>query len=201
LGIPYGTSMPNVRIGPFELPSGYRIQGFYYIALAFAAAFLLMTSNIFRTRIGRAFVAVRDNENVAKLIGIDTFRYKLLSFAISSFYAGFAGALLAYYMVILVPGYFTIQVTVEYIVMILLGGLASIWGPVIGAASVELLSEVLRMATGALTPIVGLTYASSILEPMKLVIYSAIIITIVILEPYGMMSLFRKFRATPQPRR
>jgi len=194
IGVPHGILMPNVRLGPLELPSEYRLLSFYYITLAAASLFALATANLFRTRTGRALVAIRDNDVVAELVGINTYRYKLMAFAISSFYVGIAGALYAYYLRVLVPGYFDFRVTIEYIAMILLGGLGRVWGSILGATFIVLLSEGLKLiVSNIIVPIVGVG-AASLLEPLRLSIFGAIIIIMILLEPYGIVNLLRRIK-------
>ena len=100
--------------------------------------------NIMRSKYGRAFIAIRDNDRAAEGMGIPIFKYKLLSFAISSFYAGFAGALWAYYMVSITAEPFNLGLSVEYIAMVIIGGMGNIPGAIFGATFITLLNELLR---------------------------------------------------------
>ena len=89
----------------------------------------LFTKNLFRTKVGRAFIAIRDRDVAAGVIGVSLFRYKLLAFVISSFYAGVAGGLMAHHSRILFPDAFTLLVAIDYLAMIIIGGMGSILGP------------------------------------------------------------------------
>src|SRR5256885_2886244 len=90
--------------------------------MAFAVLAIVATSNLVRSRIGRAFVAVRDQDVAAEIIGINTFRYKLWAFAISSFYAGVTGVLYTYYLGIANYEQFQINVSIDYLAMVIIGG-------------------------------------------------------------------------------
>src|SRR5207237_909605 len=103
------------------------------------------TLNLVRSRIGRAFVAVRDQDIAAEIIGINIYRYKLLAFAISSFYAGVCGVLYTYYFGIANYEQFQLIVSIDYLAMIIIGGLGSVLGSIFGAIFVTLLPIVLRI--------------------------------------------------------
>ena len=104
----------------------------YFFLLFFAALAILATLNLVRSRIGRAFVAIRDQDIAAEIIGINIYRYKLLAFAISSFYAGVCGVLYTYYLGIANYEQFQIGVSIDYLAMIIIGGLGSVLGSVLG---------------------------------------------------------------------
>jgi len=90
----------------------------------------LFTKNLFRTKVGRAFIAIRDRDVAAGVMGVSLFRYKLLAFLISSFYAGVAGGLMAHHSRILFPDAFTLLVAIDYLAMIIIGGLGSVLGSI-----------------------------------------------------------------------
>ena len=106
---------------------------FYFLIFICFAIMTWIAVNLVRTRYGRAFIAIRDNDRAAEGMGIPIFRYKLLSFAISSFYAGFAGGLYAYYMMSITPEPFNLWLSIWLIAMIIIGGLGNIPGSVFGA--------------------------------------------------------------------
>src|SRR5207244_11660395 len=108
------------------------------------------TMNLMRTRVGRAFIAIRDQDIAAEIIGIDIVRYKLLAFAISSFYAGVTGVLYTYFLGIANYEQFQIGVSIEDLAMIIIGGLGSVLGSIFGAAFVTLLPIVVRHVLEAL---------------------------------------------------
>src|ERR1043165_4457425 len=177
---------------------GYQIktQGqLYYFLLFFAALAILATLNLVRSRIGRAFVAIRDLDIAAEIIGINIFRYKLLSFAISSFYAGVCGVLYTYYFGIANYEAFQIGVSIDYLAMIIIGGLGSVLGTILGAIFVTMLPIVLRLA---MEPLGGLFFnageLSSVIASTRLVLFGCLIIFFLVVEPEGLNRLWRNIR-------
>ena len=139
-----------------------------------------------RSRIGRAFVAIRDQDIAAEIIGINIYRYKLLSFAISSFYAGVCGVLYTYYLGIANYEQFQIGVSIDYLAMIIIGGLGSVLGSILGAVFVTMLPIVLRLA---MEPLAGLFFSpgemSSVIASTRLVLFGGLIIFFLVVEPEG----------------
>ena len=121
----------------------------YFFLLFFAVLAIVATLNLVRSRIGRAFIAIRDQDIAAEIIGINIFRYKLLAFAISSFYAGVCGVLYTYYLGIANYEQFQIGVSIDYLAMIIIGGLGSVLGSILGAVFVTMLPIVIRLVDGA----------------------------------------------------
>jgi len=193
LGVPHGFLLPPVSFGPIKIPPAHQNFFFYYFTLGSAAFATWTAANLMRSKLGRAFVAIRDNDNVASVLGINVFRYKLLAFIISSFYVGVAGAIYAFYVRQIVPGHFDIRVTIDYIAMILVGGLGRIWGSILGAVIIILLSEFLRLFTTVyISPIFPELVAY--VEALKLILYGGIIIFMVIVEPLGVVALLRRVK-------
>ena len=135
----YGIPKPSVGGFAFATP-----QSFYYIILFFALLTIFSTLRLTRSRFGRAFLSIRENELAAETVGVRTTYYKILAFAISSFYAGLAGSLYAHYVSYINPDAFTFGTSVDVLVMIVIGGLGNVWGSVIGAIVITLLPEYLR---------------------------------------------------------
>src|SRR6478609_11489514 len=135
--------VPRPDLFGFVLNTQFRL---YFFLLFFAALAIIATLNLIRSRIGRAFIAIRDQDIAAEIIGINIYRYKLLSFAISSFYAGVCGVLYTYYLGIANYEQFQIVVSIDYLAMIIIGGLGSVLGSVLGAVFVTMLPIVIRVA-------------------------------------------------------
>jgi len=135
----YGIPRPSIAGFTFMSP-----QSYYYIILFFALLSIFSTSRLLKSRFGRAFLSIRENELAAETVGVRTTYYKILAFAISSFYAGLAGSLYAHYVSYINPDAFTFGTSVDVLVMIVIGGLGNIWGSVIGAFVITLLPEYLR---------------------------------------------------------
>src|SRR5499427_9153705 len=181
---------------PELLGHEFRTQGqLYFFLLFFAVLAIVATLNLVRSRIGRAFVAVRDQDIAAEIIGIDIFRYKLLSFAISSFYAGVCGVLYTYYLGIANYEQFQIGVSIDYLAMIIIGGLGSVLGSILGATFVTMLPIVLRLA---MEPLGGLFFnagqLSSIIASTRLILFGCLIILFLVVEPEGLNRLWRNIR-------
>ena len=177
---------------------GYQMktQGqLYFFLLFFAVLAILAALNLVRSRIGRAFVAIRDQDIAAEIIGINIFRYKLLAFAISSFYAGVCGVLYTYYFGIANYEAFQIGVSIDYLAMIIIGGLGSVLGTILGAVFVTMLPIVLRLI---MEPLAGLFFnsgeMSSVIASTRLVLFGALIIFFLVVEPEGLNRLWRNIR-------
>jgi branched-chain amino acid transport system permease protein len=173
-----------------------RTQGqLYFFLLFFAVLAIVATLNLVRSRIGRAFVAIRDQDIAAEIIGINIYRYKLLSFAISSFYAGVCGVLYTYYLGIANYEQFQIVVSIDYLAMIIIGGLGSVLGSILGAVFVTMLPIVLRLA---MEPLAGLFFSpgemSSVIASTRLVLFGGLIIFFLVVEPEGLNRLWRNIR-------
>jgi branched-chain amino acid transport system permease protein len=181
---------------PTVLGHPLKTQGeLYYFLLFFAVLAIVATLNLVRSRIGRAFVAIRDQDIAAEIIGINIFRYKLIAFAISSFYAGVCGVLYTYYFGIANYEAFQIVVSIDYLAMIIIGGLGSVLGSILGAAFVTMLPIVIRWCVegfGALFIDPG--QLPAITASLRLTIFGGLIILFLVLEPEGLNRLWRNIR-------
>ena len=165
---------------------------FYWIAVLAAAMTALFAANLFRSRVGRAFVAIRDQDIAASALGVDVFRYKLLAFATSSFFVGLAGALVAHYRTIVTWERFTIDTSILYLAMIIIGGLGTISGSFFGAAFMMLLPAAINTAGRALQ---GTAPAvAAILPSVQQAVFGVVIILFLVLEPQGLAKLWRNVK-------
>ena len=185
-----GTSVEPARIGSFVFDSDRRL---YYIVLAAAAFHLWFAKNLFRTRMGKAFIAVRDHDISAEVMGVNVFKYKLYAFAISSFFVGVAGSLLAYQARIISPENFPLSVAIDQLGMIIIGGLGSVLGSIFGAAFITLLPELLRIGTSALSG--QLPTLVQIFAALKLGVFGLTIVLFLIFEPDGMAARWHRIKA------
>jgi branched-chain amino acid transport system permease protein len=151
----------------------------YYLSLVVLLAFLAVTRNLVSSWVGRAFAAIRDSEVAAEAAGIRLARYKLLAFALSSFYTGVEGALFAQFLGHLEPQNFTIAESITLFVGAVVGGLASVEGAVLGAAFVVLLPS-LADSSGFLVPVA----------------YGLSLIAVMLLEPEGLAGGLARIRVT-----
>ncbi|HOG16000.1 MAG TPA: branched-chain amino acid ABC transporter permease [Syntrophales bacterium] len=178
---------------------GWKLTGdrtFYFIILASLSGLLWIAVNLMRTRFGRAFIAIRDNDRAAEGMGIPIFRYKLLSFAISSFYAGFAGALWAFYMVSVTTEPFNLGLSVEYIAMVIIGGLGSVSGAVFGAVFITLLNEGLRWLTDNLINLGFISQSGINIAPLREFAFGLAIVLFILFEPRGLAEMWRIVRSS-----
>ncbi len=171
-------------------------RNFYFVVFACFVILTWMAVNLIRTRYGRAFIAVRDNDRAAEGMGIPIFGYKLLSFAISSFYAGFAGALYAYYTMSITPEPFNLWLSIEFIAMIIIGGLGSIPGSVFGAVFIVALNEILSHLTQFLMNLGTGGGVSITIAPLREFVYGLVIILFIIFEPKGLAEVWRIVRSS-----
>ena len=178
---------------------GLNLKGdrtFFYVIFVCFVIMTWMAVNLIRTRFGRAFVAIRDNDRAAEGMGIPIFKYKLLSFAISSFYAGIAGGLAAYYIGSITPEPYTLMLSVEYIAMIIIGGLGSIPGAVFGSIFITLLNEILSQATQFFMNIEGLAKIALTIAPLREFVFGLAIVLFIIFEPKGLAEVWRIIKSS-----
>jgi branched-chain amino acid transport system permease protein len=172
----------------------------YLVVLTIVAVMAWVASNIVHGRIGRMWMAVRDMDIAAELMGIRLFRAKLLAFAVSSFYIGVAGALMVFlWLGAAEPEAFNINLSFLLLFMVIIGGLGSILGAFLGAALIHILPIVLR----ALPAFVGLNLGSATVEQLTFMVTGALIIFFLIVEPHGLARLWsigkQKLRVWPFP--
>jgi branched-chain amino acid transport system permease protein len=188
----------GITLPPAQL-LGFPVQGdltFYYIIFTALAGMIWFAVNLMRTRYGRAFIAIRDNDRAAEGMGIPIFRYKLLSFGISSFYAGFAGALWSYYMGSITAEPFNLALSVEYIAMVIIGGLGSISGSIFGAVFITLLNEALRFMTDTLMNSGIVSQTGLNVAPLREFVFGLAIVLFILFEPRGLAELWRIVRSS-----
>jgi branched-chain amino acid transport system permease protein len=138
-GLPY--PVPSLSIGPLVFDSDF---SFYYLAWAMCLGLLLLARNIVRSRSGRALKAIHTSETAAGSLGIDVAQMKVKVFVLSAVYASLAGSLYAHYVAFVSPQPFGFLFSVNLLVMAVVGGLASIWGALLGAAAIKVLGEFLH---------------------------------------------------------
>ena len=184
-----GVNVPPATFFGLPLNNDHRV---YYLIATCAVLMLWMARNLFRTRVGRAFIAIRDKDISAEVLGIDLLRWKLTSFAIGSFYAGVAGALLGYFYRAMTPEYFTLQLSIFYLAAIIVGGLGSILGTVLGALFMTLVPELLRGAVS----LVGDAWprAVEVLSPAQQVVFGLLIMGFLVFEPHGLLEVWKRIR-------
>ncbi len=183
-----GINVPDPELFGFQFDTE---QKFYFITLFFVIIGTLYARNLIRTRVGRAFIAIRDRDLAAELMGINLFRYKLTSFAISSFYAGVAGSLWVSFMNIVTPEHFPLTLSIEYLAMIIVGGLGSILGSIYGAMFMVLVPELLKFGTEFIKNIPAFQH---IFAPLREVVFGSLIVFFLIFEPRGLAEMWRRIK-------
>jgi branched-chain amino acid transport system permease protein len=187
-GAQASSQVPAPALGPVHF-SG--TTGKYYFVLAFAALAFVVGLNLARSRIGRAFVAIRDHDIAAEVVGVDIFRYKLLAFAISSFLAGITGAVWASYLGIANYEMFTLTVSIEYLAMIAIGGLGIILGSVFGAIFVTVLPLAVQDLLTRFKSLVPVNDVPAFISQLRLVVFGALIMIFMVIEPEGLHRMWR----------
>jgi len=188
-----GITLPTATVFQQEI-SGDR--SFFFLIFFSLVLTTWFAVNIMRSKYGRAFIAIRDNDRAAEGMGIPIFKYKLLSFGISSFYAGFAGAIWAYYMVSITAEPFNLGLSVEYIAMVIIGGMGNIPGAIFGATFITLLNELLRYLTGVLMNVGFVTSTGLNMAPLREFVFGLAIVLFILLEPKGLAELWRIIRSS-----
>jgi branched-chain amino acid transport system permease protein len=180
----------------------------YLLVLSIVALLALAAKNMARSSIGRAWMAVRDMDVAASVIGIRLMHTKLMAFAISSFYCGVAGALFAYaYLGTVEPEAFTLDLSFRILFMVIIGGVGTILGSFLGAAFIVLLPTLLNVsvtwANGLLYSVFNWSLPASITSNLELMVFGALIVFFLIVEPHGLARLWQiakeKLRLWPFP--
>jgi branched-chain amino acid transport system permease protein len=166
--------IPEPHIFGFSIANDF---AFYYLITVFVAAFVYLAIRIKASSFGLAMIAVRDNEMAAEAMGISATTHKVLAFSLSGLYAGVAGSLYAHLFTYISPDAFTLDLSILFFAMLILGGLGSILGSMIAAVFLTLLPEWLRF-----------------LDQYYMVLYGAIIILVIVYMPQGIMGVLKDWR-------
>jgi branched-chain amino acid transport system permease protein len=194
------TAPPRTVLGVMVTGPEATAQARYLVAFSLVALFALVAKNLVRGRLGRAWMAIRDRDIAAEIIGIRPLPTKLLAFGISSFYCGVAGAALVFlYLGSAETQAFDINISFLVLFMIIIGGLGSILGSILGAAFIVLVPIFLTNAPH----LVGLSLPVALLKQIELMIFGALIVFFLIVEPHGLARLWQltkeKLRLWPFP--
>ena len=198
-GGPGGESLPNPKFPGLNFENGIRVGGlfinrdglYYYLALLLLAAAMAYTFNLGRSRHGRSMYAVRDRELAAAVLGVDVARTKVMAFVISSMLAGVSGALYGAYVGFVVPTQWDLAFSIQFVVMIVVGGMATVWGPVLGAAFVIGLPALLQNVSRSLPFLETGTNNHGILtvSDASAIVYGVGLVVFLLLEPRGIVGL------------
>jgi branched-chain amino acid transport system permease protein len=186
-----GLAVPRPEIGNFVFESK---ASYFYLIMIIACLATFLAKNIVRTRAGRAFIAIRDNDLAAEVMGINIWAYKLLAFFIGCVFAGVAGSLLVHYVAFASVDEFPFMNSVWYLGMLIVGGMGSTAGAIFGAVSLKLLDELVTIAgpaLAALFPAVAAQAAAS----LSLIVRGLVIILFLIYEPRGLAHRWERIKA------
>jgi branched-chain amino acid transport system permease protein len=164
-------NIPKAHIGSFLFDSPVR---FYYLTLLITLLSLVLARNLTSFKLGRSFRSVRDDPLAANILGVDTTRVKLIAFVLSAAYSGLAGSLYAHYSRALLPDYFSLSLSVLIFMMVMLGGMGSLYGPVIGAILLTVSFELLR-----------------VFQIYQMVIFGVLVLLITIFAPEGLVGIVK----------
>ena len=198
-GTGVGRAPADLELFGYSIGAGDAIgtaqQKSFWLMFVLLAVFALAARNVARSKVGRAFTAIRDRDIAAGVIGVNLARYKTIAFAISSFYAGCAGALLYPLIGYIEPGSFSLLLSIQYIAMVLIGGAGTISGAIAGAFFITLLPSLTR----ELQPLVPFISTSATEMPnifqVETILYGVLIIGFLIFEPRGLFGLWVRLRA------
>ncbi len=192
---PAGINYPYPTLGPWTFSDSTH---WFYLLLACAVLTVLFVRNLLRSREGRAFVAIRDSDVAASAAGINVSMVKLKAFATSSVIVSMAGALYAYYLGNASQDTYTLDLVIGYYAMIIIGGLGSLNGCVLGALLYSLLPAVLTQLSGAVgpnAPVIGGLLANHQADVTSLV-FGVLILVILVLRPAGLASMWEAVRGS-----
>jgi len=180
--------IPSATIGNLKINTDIE---WYYLILALTIIFMIFSANLTRSRLGRAFLAVRDSDITAASMGINIYLTKLRAFFIGSLFAGIAGALWTGYTTVVTLEQFTIWDSIWYLGMIVIGGAGSTAGAVTGVLFLRLVSQILHTISIADW---ASSLSSNVWISMTFAIYGLVIVLFVSFQPYGLISVWRKIK-------
>ncbi len=163
-------AIPMPRIGSYV----FNVSSYYYIVLAFVILSLFVKQRIVDSRIGRAFIAIRENTDAANAMGINVTYYKVVAFACSAGFTGIAGALYAHYIGFISPESFTLDTSVLFLTAVLCGGMGTFIGPIIGAVVITVINEAIQ-----------------VLGAYQMLVYGIFIVVAVIYVPEGLVGVVK----------
>jgi ABC-type branched-chain amino acid transport system, permease component len=168
-----GLRVPSISLFGWKLRTS-DFTSIYFFLLIFVVLALLAKTNIVNSRVGRALVAVRENSHAADGMGVDVRKYKVIAFALSAFFVAVAGSLFAHTVGFINPDGFTSTQSVLFVTILLFGGTASKWGPVIGAITIAILQELLRPFGN-----------------LQVLIYGILLLIVIVAMPGGLFGSFK----------
>jgi branched-chain amino acid transport system permease protein len=193
-----GGTVPAVA-EPFRI-FGFTLRGdrqYFYVVLVYLVICYVLTTNLMRTRDGRALVAVRDHYLSAEIMGINLTKYRTLSFGLAAFYAGIGGALYAHYQEVVSNEGFTIDRSILFLAMVIIGGLGSVMGTLMGTVFMVLLPEAMEWVSAALRggPIDQALALRNNIAFLREIAIGLVIVLFLVFEPDGLVHRWRRIKA------
>jgi branched-chain amino acid transport system permease protein len=184
-----GLHAPELTIGPWHLNTD---RDFYYLLITLTVILTVAARNIIKTKVGRAFIAIRDADIAAETMGVNLMYYKTLAFAVSAFYTGLAGGLYAFVLRFIEPDLFGLLMSILFLAMVVVGGLGSIFGAIAGACLLSYMDLELRNILSI--PYVGLWlealsksyFSITGVSNIQFILYGLIMVLIMLFEPLGL---------------
>ena len=184
-----GLNAPDLIIGPWNLNTD---RDFYYLVMVITVLLFIFARNLIKTKVGRAFIAIRDADIAAETMGVNLLYYKTLAFAVSAFYAGIGGGLYAFVLRFIEPELFSLFMSVMFLTMAVVGGLGSVMGPIAGACllgwldlelrnilSIPYLGEWLKSLSESYFSLTGVSN-------IQFIVFGLILVLIMVFEPHGL---------------
>ena len=188
-----GMSVPLASIGGFVFRSG---ASQFYLIIGVTVLCVFLAKNMARTKVGRAFIAIRDNDLAAEVMGVNLTYYKLLAFFIGCFFAGIAGSLFAHWNVTLTPEQFSFRDSILYVGIIIIGGLGTSIGPIFGVSFILLLKEFLTINVTPWLERTVTALPSGFATGLTPMIFGLVIVLFLILEPRGLAHRWSIFKSS-----
>lgn len=184
-----GLHAPELTIGPWHLNTD---RDFYYLLITLTVILTVVARNIIKTKVGRAFIAIRDADIAAETMGVNLMYYKTLAFAVSAFYTGLAGGLYAFVLRFIEPELFGLLMSILFLAMVVVGGLGSVFGAIAGACLLSWMDLELRNILSI--PYVGLWlealsksyFSITGVSNIQFILYGLIMVLIMLFEPLGL---------------
>jgi branched-chain amino acid transport system permease protein len=183
-----GLNAPDLTIGPWNLDTD---RDFYYLVMVITVLLFIFARNLIKTKVGRAFIAIRDADIAAETMGVNLLYYKTLAFAVSAFYAGIGGGLYAFVLRFIEPELFSLFMSVMFLTMAVVGGLGSVMGPIAGACLLGWLDLELRNILsvpylgGWLKSLSESYFSLTGVSNIQFIVFGLILVLIMVFEPHG----------------
>jgi branched-chain amino acid transport system permease protein len=187
-----GINVTKVSVFGYPLDSDNKM---YYFLVVLTILTVLAIKNLVRTRVGRAFIAIRDRDIAAEVMGVNITAYKVMAFTISSFFAGIAGGMYSYTMGYIHPEHFTLLLSIQYLAMIIVGGLGTILGSIFGAVFIILVPELIKaiaQASEILIPALKGKYD----EEWNIAAFGLLIMIFLVFEAGGLYGIWGRIKTS-----